>query len=108
MRKNENLTDDISVLANELMEMAGKFKTATPEEFNSLAGNFMEGLCNAYDLNDLKLNNSALKAYDKVAKTLREKLLRKSETNLTAIWHYTMVLRAFMDRFTLQAGRNYD
>lgn len=108
MRKNENFKNDTTVLANELIEMAEKFETVTPEEFESLAGNFLEGICCAYDLNDIDLNIAAQKAYDITANTLREKLLKKSEINLTKIWHYTMVLKAFMDRFIIQAGRNYD
>ena len=105
--KNEE-NRKIRLLIKNFKGMKERFKDTNPSQFKSAAELFMDCLCSAYDINDIKLNEAAIKAYHEVCELLDENLNRKTERNLTMIWHFEMVLKPFMERFLLQAGRQYD
>lgn len=106
MPNNENRK--IKLLIKNFKGMKERFKDTSPTQFKAAAELFIDNLCSAYDLNDIKLNETAIKAYHEVCELLDERLNNKSERNLTMIWHFQMVLKPFMEHFLLQAGRNYD
>ena len=76
--------------------------------FRVVGEEYLETLCQVYDINDIKLNNDAIISFQKVSSVLEKKLSVRSLANRELIWHYTMVLKAFMERIYTQAGRQYD
>lgn len=107
MRENEELRM-IKRLSKNFKGMKERFKNPSPSLFKSNAELFMSNLCIAYDINDLKLNHLAITAYLEVCEVLEKRLLDKSEKNLTDIWHFTLILKSFMEKFYTQTGKLYD
>lgn len=107
MRENEELRM-IKRLSKEFKGMKERFKNPNQALFKQNAELFISNLCIAYDINDLKLNHSAIAAYNEVCEVLENRMLNKSEKNLTDIWHFTLILKSFMEKFYLQTGRFYD
>ena len=107
MRENEELRM-IKRLSKDFKGMKERFKDTSASQFKEAAELFMDNLCTAYDLNDFRLNEAAIKAYNEVCEILEERLNSKDTRNRTMVWHFTMVLKAFMERFYIQAGRQYD
>ena len=107
MRENEELRM-IKRLSKNFKGMKERFKNPNPSLFKANAELFMSNLCIAYDIDDLKLNHLAITAYQEVCEVLEKRLLDKSEKNLTDIWHFTLILKSFMENFYTQTARHYD
>ena len=107
MRENEELKM-IKRLSKNFKGMKERFKNQNQAQFKQNAELFMSNLCIAYDINDIKLNHLAITAYHDVCEILESRLLNKSEKNLTDIWHFTLILKSFMEKFQAQAGKLYD
>lgn len=105
-RNNEK--NMIRNLSKNFKGMHERFKDTSPLQFELAAKLFISNLCTAYDINDLDLNQAALKAYREVSELLDERLNDKTEKNREMIHHFRLILVSFMDRFYVQAGRNYD
>ena len=69
---------------------------------------FLTDLCLAYDINDIKVNEAAIKAYHEVCNELDQRLSNKHEGYRQSITYFIYILKPFMDRFYIQAGRIYD
>lgn len=101
--------ETIEKIKENLKDASFRFASANnPQVFKAVAEEYLEDLCTVYDINDIHLNNDAMQSYREVCGVLEKKLLVKSLENLEKIWHFTMVLKAFMDRFYVQAGHQYD
>lgn len=88
---------------------SSKFANAdNPQTFKAVAEEYLDALCCVYDINDVRLNNDAIISFHQVTSTLEGKLLIRGQENLEILWHYTMVLKAFMEKFYAQAGHQYD
>ena len=107
MRENEELRM-IKKLSKDFKGMKERFKNPNQALFKKNAELFISNLCIAYDINDLKLNHSAITAYQEVCEVLENRMLNKSERNLTDIWHFILILKSFMEKFYQQTGRLYD
>lgn len=107
MRENEELRM-IKRLSKEFKGMKERFKNPKPTLFKKNAELFMSNLCIAYDINDVKLNHVAITAYHDVCEVLENRMLDKTGRNFTEIWHFTLILKSFMEMFSIQAGRHYD
>lgn len=98
----------IKRLSKEFKGMKERFKNPSPTIFKTNAELFMRNLCIAYDINDIKLNHLAITAYHDVCEVLENRLLNQAEKNFTDIWHFTLILKSFMETFSTQASRLYD
>lgn len=108
MRENEEIKK-IKRLSKDFKGMRERFKSASSQsQFRAVAELFIDELCTAYDINDIKLNTLATTAYREVCEVLEKRLLNKSEKNLIEIWHFTLILKSFMEKFYIQAGKLYD
>lgn len=107
MRENEELRM-IKRLSKDFKGMKERFKNQNPAIFKKSAELFISNLCIAYDINNLKLNHLAITAYSEVCEVLENRMLNKSEKNITDIWHFTLILKSFMETFYKQTGRLYD
>lgn len=97
------------MLIKEFRGMKERFSTATtPSKFKAVAEIFLTDLCLAYDINDIKVNEAAIKAYHEVCIELDQRLSNKHEGYRQSITHFIYILKPFMDRFYIQAGRIYD
>ena len=108
LNKDSRENREISLLVKNFRGMKERFKDTSASQFKEAAELFMDNLCTAYDLNDFRLNEAAIKAHNEVCEILEERLNSKDTRNRTMVWHFTMVLKAFMERFYIQAGRQYD
>ncbi len=107
MRENEELRM-IKRLSKDFKGMKERFKNPNQANFKKSAELFISNLCIAYDINNLKLNHLAITAYNEVCEVLENRMLNKSEKNITDIWHFTLILKSFMEKFYQQTGRLYD
>lgn len=107
MRENEELKM-IKRLSKNFKGMKERFKNQNPTQFKLNAELFISSLCIAYDINDIKLNNLAITAYHEVCEILENRLLNRSDKNITDVWHFTLILKSFMEKFCIQAGKLYN
>lgn len=107
MRENEELRM-IKRLSKEFKGMKERFKNPSPVLFKKNAELFIRDLCIAYDINDLKLNHLAINAYNEVCEVLENRMVNKSDRNITDIWHFTLILKSFMESFYAQTSKLYD
>ena len=98
------------MLIKEFRGMKERFSDATHiQKFKSVAEIFITDLCLAYDINDDKVNEAAIKAYHEVCCDLDEKLIQsKLPEYRQSITHFIYILKPFMDRFYIQTGRKFD
>lgn len=105
---NERDAKALKILIKNFRGMEERFKNTSPSQFKEAAELFIECLCTAYDYNDFKANEAAIKAYNEVSTLLDERLNDRTERNLMMISHFKLVLSTLMERFYIQAGRQYD
>ncbi len=99
---------EIKQLSKDFRGMKERFKTSNLKEFKNATSLFLAKVYNAYQINDIVLNETVKKSYNEVYKLLIQRLLNNSDKLREEIFKFLFIIEPVMNKFIMQAGKLYD
>lgn len=99
---------EIKQLSKDFRGMKERFKTPNPKDFKNAASLFLSKIYNAYQINDIVLNETVKKSYNEVYELLVQRLSNNSDKLRENIFEFLFIIEPVMNKFIIQAGKLYD
>lgn len=99
---------EIKQLSKDFRGMKERFKTSNQKEFKNVASLFLAKVYNAYQINDIVLNETVKKSYNEVYNLLMQRISNNSDKLRENIFEFLFIIEPVMDKFIIQAGKLYD